>query len=120
MKKTSLLFAILVTFCYQASFADSIHSSEGCCPSSTEAASLVKQKQQIQLDNIQYESEEIGGRNLTLIDERLQKAIADERENSGSMDSIQKATEIIPVSSLHHISQMVAQHLTNASEYAHK
>ncbi len=116
MKKTSLVFAILVTFCY-AGFADSIHSPESCCPSSTEATSLDNQKRQMQLDQIQHESEEIAGSNSLFINKTLQKAISGKIEAFASMDSIQRSSENISVSDM---SEMVAQHLSKGSGQAHK
>ncbi len=120
MKKTSIVLTILGAFCSHIGFADSILSSETCCPTSSESVSSNNQMQQMQLDKIQSESEEITGSNTLFINDLLQKAIAHKMKNSASLDSIQKETEGILVQSLQDLSGAVTQHLSKTTEQAHQ
>lgn len=119
MKTFHLIVISFLAFFSQAGFADSLDQSNNCCQTTQESAAIQYQNQQVQLDQIQRESEDMilhsSGTHVV-----LQKQVSEKVEEHTAMNRMQSETESIPVISLQLLSEKVAGQVSSNMNVANK
>lgn len=118
MKTITILLASLLTIWSQAGFAESLDLNGNCCPVSSEAT--IYQKQQLLLDQLQFESETANVHTVTAVHELVQQKVKGKHEEQTSMNNIQIETENIPMESLQLLAQRVNQHVNSETSLTSK
>ncbi|MEO6169147.1 MAG: hypothetical protein ABIO46_05310 [Chitinophagales bacterium] len=120
MKTITILLASFLIIGSQTGFADSIDLTGNCCPVSSQVSTAVNQKQQLMLDQLQFESETMLIHSGGAVHEQVQKKVIIKTEEHVSMNSMQQETESITVESLEAISQKVEEHVTRETSLVSK
>lgn len=120
MKTITILLASLLTISSQAGFAESVDLTGNCCPVSSEATMNVYQKQQVLLDQLQFESETANIYAVTSVHELVQEKVKSKNEEQASMNHIQIETENMHIESLQILAQKVNQHVNRETSMTGK